>query len=70
MTDLCKHCGKPESEHHAFEAVERPVGCVCDPALWRTELPIPPVCGEYVSFDDDDACRHCEHDRACHATKD
>lgn len=69
MADLCKHCGKTESEHHAFNAREIPRGCVCEPRDWGDPNNIPPVCRSYEA-DGWGLCKRCEHDAACHATKD
>ena len=58
----CKHCGKPENEHHEFEP-NWPSWCKCDPHTWG-KLPSP-VCAEFTG-DDDQYCSTCEHDKACH----
>lgn len=65
---LCKICGKPESDHHDFEGIHQPKGCVCDVKTYDG-LPIPSICSEYVKHDDDDdRCKVCEHDFECHST--
>lgn len=75
MADLCKHCNLPESEHHAFEAVEAtliwPAGCVCNREYYLA--PPQPICDEYTRspFERNETyCAICEHDKACHAGKD
>ncbi len=60
---ICKHCGRPESDHCVFELLEIPDGCVCDPNTWDGE--IAPICGEYQG-DGINYCDKCEHDKACH----
>jgi hypothetical protein len=62
----CKHCGKPEAEHHEFEANVRPEGCVCDLGTW---LPLSPghICGGFIGETDNAYCAECMHDKACHA---
>lgn len=65
MADLCKHCGKPESEHHAFEAR---AGCAC---FRKSDTqPFPPPCGKYVAMAYSYSWCICGHDAACHAPKD
>lgn len=63
---LCRHCNKPESEHHAFEAQERPQGCVCDPGTWGGG-PVGDICKLYVG-NGSTYCKTCEHDEACHGS--
>ena len=64
---VCKHCGKPESEHCIFEAgPEIPPGCVCDEGTWADK--INPICEEYQG-DGTEYCQRCEHDAACHGGK-
>ena len=61
----CKHCGKPESAHHAFEPL--PGNCQCDPFAWRSPDDIPAVCAEYTAAGDaEKLCVHCDHMAACH----
>ena len=69
MDDLCKHCGKPESEHHAFVKLwPAPKGCQCARTWSRT---IPAICAQYIApFTSEDHCVVCHHDHACHAPKD
>lgn len=70
MADLCRHCGKVEGEHHAFEAAKQwklPPGCACDPLVYYAE-PLP-ICDAYRPFGTDDVCLNCEHDHACHKGK-
>ena len=57
----CKHCGEDESEHHEFEPIVQPNGCVCDVKEWRFP---PEVCDSYV--DDRGHCFRCAHDKECH----
>lgn len=65
MLRFCMHCGKPESEHHEFEAAfQMPAGCVCDPGEWSDN--VPPPCDKYDG-DGNQYCLTCEHDNACHA---
>ena len=64
----CRHCNRPEAEHHEYEAVVvLPPGCKCDPAH-HPDGPLP-ICGEYRSWSEryDTECRNCDHERACHA---
>lgn len=63
MTTLCRHCNKPEREHHEFQP-SRP-GCVCDPP-WFDE--IDPICGEFKEAVGmwEGRCETCRHDRECH----
>lgn len=72
MPDLCKHCGKAESEHHAFKAkVPRarwPKGCVCKRSEWA--IVAGPICDKFQRSPDVPFCSRCEHDKACHAPKD
>ena len=66
MLKVCMHCGRPESEHHEFEAaIEMPAGCKCPPSDWGDD--VWKVCGEYQDDGEDQRCRTCEHDKACHA---
>ncbi len=65
MQIVCKHCGRPESEHHEFVA-EMPKGCVCVPATWLDV--VEPACQEYVG-DGTQYCTRCAHDKACHKPK-
>jgi hypothetical protein len=74
MSGLCRHCRMGESDHHAFEAIRPPPGCVCDPASWDYLLTtIPASCAAYVapprngSPGREDYCATCEHERRCHA---
>lgn len=68
MADLCKHCGKSESEHHAFEVRAIPAGCVCADG-WPVG-DVPAICDSFESWTTARWCINCEHDRACHAPKD
>lgn len=63
---ICKHCGRPESEHCIFEALEIPKGCVCDLSTW--DEGIAPICDKYEG-DGVEYCRRCEHDKECHMYK-
>jgi len=62
----CRHCGCPESEHHAFEVLTAPAGCVCDLGTWAPLLP-GPICDGFVGENDGAYCGECLHDKACHA---
>jgi len=69
-TGYCKICGQPEDEHHKFEPLVRPEGCICNPYYWIIKcqnqcrpLEIPPVCNESPSFP---VCKVCGHSPACH----
>ena len=65
----CKHCGKPEAEHHAFEALTAPEGCVCAIGTWHE--PPGPVCEAFqlgpAAYCRPGYCWNCAHDKACHA---
>lgn len=65
MTALCRHCNKPESEHHEFEAYVVPVGCKCDPREWKDDTPLP-ICGRYFEHTEFRDCVTCQHPRECH----
>jgi hypothetical protein len=64
---LCRHCRKPESDHHEFEPWVAPEGCVCDPGTWTTTngTIVTPICSEYKQYGDG-YCITCGHDRECH----
>ncbi len=64
--DVCKHCGESGEEHHVFEPLTRPVGCVCDPTGWRDPENIQPACAAFVASKYGD-CSACNHDVPCHA---
>ena len=64
MQKVCKHCGKPEAEHHDYEPT-MPEGCVCDPGEWGDNVTEP--CEEYQG-EGGQYCKRCEHDKACHKT--
>lgn len=64
----CVHCGLQENEHHRFEAIAVPAGCVCDSGTWGNPLKIPPACSKYTG-DGDCYCDVCEHNKECHAAK-
>lgn len=63
----CKHCGEPESAHHIFSPYDKPEACVCEEGTWDID-PIPPPCSSYDGSLAD-YCSNCEHDLACHITK-
>ena len=63
--DRCKHCGKPESEHHAFVPFIVPDRCECNPNDWLNPNDIPPVCNKF-ELGEYDLCKHCEHPKECH----
>ncbi len=65
MVQLCRVCGRPEEEHHEFDAEEMPHGCVCDSATWGK---VGPICEKYVGNGRTN-CERCEHDLACHVQK-
>lgn len=62
MIVACPHCGQPYEDGKPT----MPPGCVCPPGEWDGE--VSPVCAQYVG-DGDQACRTCEHDRACHVSE-
>jgi len=65
MILLCRHCGKPDDQHHGFEPRHMPVGCVCTPGEWIDPVPAP--CSCYVPRQGvASSCARCEHDEACH----
>lgn len=77
----CPNCGKPRSEcnicaeceqhqclHHEFVPAKIPAACQCDIMEWGEPTNIPPVCDHFdPEPDDDERCKNCEHDKACHA---
>lgn len=64
MTDkLCRHCGEPEAAHHAFDPIEMPSGCQCNPGEWDGVVNV--VCGAFVGAAGKN-CEECEHDESCH----
>jgi len=66
-TESCVHCGLTAEDHHDFEAIQRPAGCVCDDTdSWLG--PVPPICAA-LKPDGDSRCLTCEHDVACHAAR-
>ena len=64
MSGFCKHCRQDESEHHDFEAIKTPEGCVCDPWTWEPS-PVLPICAKYKGNGHQN-CEECEHDMDCH----
>ena len=65
--DKCAACGLSRAEHHDFDAVKVPDGCVCDPFEWRTASEVPPVCLAFRPAPySAGVCESCEHDRGCH----
>lgn len=66
MTALCRHCRRPEGEHHVFEAGEA-VRCVCVMRLAPVKVP----CLEFRRHRKGyNFCDVCEHDEACHGGRD
>lgn len=63
--DMCVHCGQGAAEHHGFEPVVTPKGCVCDPKWWRDPVHIPGICATFVG-PPDDWCETCQHGPECH----
>ncbi len=59
---VCAVCGKPESEHHAFEPL-MPDGCICLHVEWGSE--VMPICDHYHG-DGEGRCVECRHDKGCH----
>lgn len=59
---VCRHCGEPESAHHAFDA-EMPAGCQCAPGEWGDY--VLDVCARFEG-PRGRPCGVCEHDEACH----
>lgn len=67
--DICVHCGEPEAAHHEFDPGDRPAGCVCDWSSWGNKR-LPAICGAFVTDGrEDNYCRTCHHDEACHEVK-
>ena len=67
---LCRKCGKPESEHCVFKLEGAPEGCVCIPHSWDAwGDKIPPICDSYEEIPNLDRCNDCLHDRQCHKNK-
>lgn len=68
--DLCAICGRPKDEHHEFVSREsfRPKGCKCNLGDWGDIESITPVCDNFepISYDEQEICKHCEHERVCH----
>ena len=65
--NICRVCGRTESEHHAFEPEFEggtPGNCQCDLETWRGGT-ITKICDSYDG-DGHQHCRNCEHDEACH----
>lgn len=58
MTDVCRHCRLPESEHHEFEAS---APCGCDPKALTYK-----TCQNYALVVGLNRCARCGHDRECH----
>jgi hypothetical protein len=68
----CRHCGLEEREHHRFEPMTGPEGCVCfDDGSWGYDpIAITPICAQYESSRGTYGnCVTCEHDKACHAAR-
>jgi len=69
--NICKICGLPEGEHHVFDPIVVPDGCVCDIRCWGSVNHIQPICNHYEPDPDpnfQDVCKNCEHDKACHTS--
>ncbi len=62
--DICAKCGLTKEEHHDFQPIEVPDGCVCNIKEWGNPRKIPPICSNYV--DDNGLCKNCEHEEKCH----
>ena len=45
-------------------AKKMPAGCKCPPSDWGDD--VWEVCGEYQDDGEDQRCRTCDHDKACH----
>jgi hypothetical protein len=65
---ICKICGRPEEEHHAFDPVVAPDGCECDPLFMVVAFGrFFSVCDKFeTSQDSDIICRKCMHPERCH----
>jgi hypothetical protein len=65
----CRVCGDDESDHHEFDPVVLPKGCVCDWQDWGvTPQFIPDVCDAFEkNGDPSPLCSTCEHEPGCHA---
>ena len=64
---VCATCGEPECEHHDFVAADFPAGCKCwNDGTWENVASVTPICNNYESFNGEDACANCEHDKSCH----
>lgn len=68
----CRHCGRPEAEHHDYEPVVDSDGetvallaCGCDPTTWNYK-PVPVPCATFGAHGSLE-CWYCGHPRACHA---
>jgi len=63
----CRHCHlyEEEHEHHEYEPIEIPEGCVCSEE-WDGQ-DVPAVCGSFIKGGKWVVwCRDCAHDAACH----
>lgn len=60
---ICSQCGGPESEHHDFQPISIPEGCICDVVSWGDK--ISPICDAYRG-NGTTYCENCEHDALCH----
>ena len=64
---ICRHCRGYEEDHHAFEPIRIPAGCVCDWRDWGDPTNIPAICKRFVKDEADSSfCENCEHERECH----
>jgi hypothetical protein len=73
------YCGKHGASRHVLYCIDcaaekayekrtgpRPAACKCNPAGYAPDN-YPAICSAYVHWEDEDRCRRCEHDQACHA---
>jgi hypothetical protein len=61
---VCKFCRQGEDEHHEFESIPIPEGCLCDPWEWEPN-PIGPICAQHKGPSNQN-CSECEHNSDCH----
>ena len=69
MTKCCPHCLKEVDPCDLIETYKIPKGCICNPKEWSDPENIPAICDAFepMLYPDHDLCRHCEHEKECHA---